>query len=153
MPLQGEYAPSPTEWVRNQVAEYEQSQGAAGNVDPDGRRIVILTTRGARSGLLRKNPVMRVEHQGAYAAVASLAGSPNNPEWFHNLVAHPELMLQDGAVVDDFVSRRLEGEERRVWWERAVAAYPTYADYQRSTSREIPVLLLRRAEVQRRVAR
>ncbi|MCW2848473.1 MAG: hypothetical protein JWR90_2447 [Marmoricola sp.] len=147
MPLQGTYAPSPTAWVRDHVERYERSNGESGGADPEGRRIVILTTRGAQSGLLRKNPVMRVEHDGDYAAVASLAGAPRNPEWFHNLVANPHLMLQDGSMRDDFVARRLEGRERDVWWQRAVVAYPTYADYQLSTEREIPLMLLHRAVV------
>jgi deazaflavin-dependent oxidoreductase (nitroreductase family) len=105
----------------------------------------VITSRGARSGKLRKNPVMRVEHDGAYAAVASKGGSPEHPEWYHNLVADPHVLLQDGAEPHDYVARLVEGEERAAWWERAVAQFAPYAEYQRNTDREIPVFVLERA--------
>lgn len=143
--LNGHYVPSPTEWVRDQVAEYEASEGTRMNADPDGRLIVILTSRGARSGSTRKNPVMRVEADGTYAVVASLAGAPENPQWFHNLVRHPRVALQDGADRHEYDSRLVTGDERALWWSRAVAAYPTYADYQVNTDREIPIFVMERA--------
>lgn len=142
MTLDGDYEPSPTDYVRAQVEEYEASGGTRMNTDPDGRPIVILSSRGARSGKLRKNPVMRVEHAGQYAVVASLAGAPRNPQWFHNLVRDPVVALRDGSELHQYTARRLSGAERQEWWERAVDAYPTYAGYQASTSREIPVFLL-----------
>lgn len=143
MPLEGEYEPSPAEWVRNQVAEYEASRGARANTLRDtGLPIVIVTTRGARSGKLRKSPVMRVEHGGEYAIVASKGGSPTHPVWYHNLKADPTAVtLQDGPEPMDVTVRELEGEERALWWERAVEAYPPYAEYQEKTDRLIPVLL------------
>ncbi len=144
MALQGEYEPSPSTWVREQVALYEATDGAEGNTIMD-RPIVVITSRGARSGRLRKNPVMRVEHEGVYAAVASQGGAPEHPAWFHNFVADPHVDLQDGAEKHEYVARLAEGDERAVWWERAVAAFPPYADYAVKTEREIPVFLLERA--------
>ena len=146
MPLDGEYEPSPTKWVRDQVAEYEASNGERANTLRDtGYPIVVITSVGAKSGHLRKNPVMRVERDGAYLAVASLGGAPQNPEWYHNLVAHPEVELQDGAEKHVYTARILEGEERADWWQHAVATWPTYASYQEKTDREIPLFLLERA--------
>jgi deazaflavin-dependent oxidoreductase (nitroreductase family) len=143
MPLEGEYEPSPWEWVRDQVAEYERSGGRRANTLTDtGLPIVIFTTRGSRSGRIRKTPVMRVEHDGEYALVASMGGAPQNPVWFHNLVAHPDaVMLQDGPEPFDVVVRQVSGEERALWWERSVRAYPPYAEYQERTAREIPVFV------------
>jgi F420H(2)-dependent quinone reductase len=141
MPLQGEYEPPTSQWVREQVEEYEGSGGTRG-VMLHGRPTVIVTSRGARSGKLRKNPVMRVEHDGAYAAVASKGGAPEHPAWYRNLVEHPLVELQDATVKGDFTARELSGEERAVWWERAVEAFPNYAEYQEKTDREIPVFLL-----------
>ncbi len=143
MPLDGEYEPSPWDWVREQVAEYEASNGERANTLADtGLPIIVITTRGRKSGKLRKTPLMRVEHGGEYALVASLGGAPNNPSWYGNLVADPTaLMLQDGAEARDYVARELEGEERAEWWDRAVNAYPEYAEYQQKTDRTIPVLL------------
>lgn len=146
MPLTGEYEPSPEQWVRDQVELYESSGGTKGTT-LRGLPVVILTTRGARSGLLRKTPLMRVEHHGEYAAVASLGGAPRHPVWYHNLVAHPHVELQDGPVVQDLVARLLHGREREQWWERAVAAFPDYAEYQRKTQREIPVFVLEAPEL------
>ena len=141
--LQGDYAPSPWQWVRDQVAEYEASGGARANtlMDTD-LPIIVVTTRGAKSGKLRKNPVMKVEHDGEYALVASKGGSPENPEWYHNLVAHPdEVVVQDGPEPFAATIREVTGDEKAEWWERAVAAYPPYAEYQEKTARPIPVFI------------
>ncbi|MFC5177556.1 nitroreductase family deazaflavin-dependent oxidoreductase [Nocardioides taihuensis] len=146
MTLVGEYEPSPSQWVRDQVEEYEASGGTRANVlrgNPDWP-IVVITSRGARSGKLRKNPVMRVEHDGVYAAVASKGGAPEHPEWYHNFVADPHVLLQDGPEPQEYVARIVEGEERAVWWERAVAQFAPYAEYQQNTDREIPVFVLER---------
>jgi len=148
MPLEGEYEPSPWDWVRQQVEEYEASNGERGNTLRDtGLPVVILTTRGAKSGKLRKTPVMRVEHDGEYAIVASLGGAPKNPSWYGNLVADPTaLMIQDGPEPHDYVARELDGEERELWWNRAVATYPPYAEYQEKTTRVIPVFVATRSD-------
>lgn len=146
MPIEGEYEPSPSEWVRDQVAEYESSGGTRGNTLRDtGLPIVVVTTRGRVTGRIRKNPVMRVEHGGAYAIVGSKGGAPEDPSWVGNLRAHPgEVMLQDGPEPFDVDIRELSGEERRLWWDRAVEAYPPYAEYQEKTERLIPVFLATR---------
>ena len=144
MALTGTYVPSTSEWVRDQVEKYEASGGAEGN-EIMGLPIVVITSRGAKSGNLRKNPVMRVEHDGVYAAVASKGGAPEHPEWYHNLVADPHVDLQDGPEPRSYVARIATGEERAEWWGRAVAAFPNYAEYQTKTDREIPVFLLERA--------
>jgi deazaflavin-dependent oxidoreductase (nitroreductase family) len=146
MSLQGEYEPSPAEWVRNQVAEYESSKGERANTLRDtGMPIIVVTTRGNKSGRIRKNPVMRVEHGGEYALVASKGGTPTNPVWYHNLVADPKaVVIQDGPEPFDAVVRQLSGEERATWWARAVEAYPPYAEYQKKTTRQIPVFLASR---------
>jgi F420H(2)-dependent quinone reductase len=146
MALVGEYEPSPSEWVRDQVEEYESSGGERGNTLRDsGLPIVIFTTRGQRSGKLRKVPVMRVEHGGQYALVASKGGAPDHPQWYYNLVAYPDdVELQDGPEPFDVVVRRVTGEEYQEWWERAVAAFPPYADYKTKTDREIPVFIASR---------
>ncbi|MEU9502018.1 nitroreductase family deazaflavin-dependent oxidoreductase [Streptomyces sp. NPDC048196] len=141
MPLQGEYEPSPTPWVREQVEEYESSGGTRGTTIR-GLPVVVLTTRGARSGRIRKSPVMRVEHEGTYAVVASLGGAPKNPLWYHNMVADPRVELQDGPVRRDMTAREVTGEEKAVWWGRAVEAFPDYDAYQKKTTREIPVFVL-----------
>jgi F420H(2)-dependent quinone reductase len=148
MPLQGEYEPSPLDWVREQVKEYEASNGQRANTLLDtGLPVVIVTTRGRKSGKIRKFPLMRVEHDGEYALVASLGGAPTNPTWYGNLIADPTaLMIQDGAEPRDFVAREVHGNEREVWWERAVEAYPSYADYQMKTSRIIPVFVATRSD-------
>jgi F420H(2)-dependent quinone reductase len=140
MALQGEYEPSPHKWVRDHVEEVESSRGTRG--DMRGMPIVVLTTKGAKTGKVRKVPVMRVEHGGVYAAVASLGGAPQNPVWYNNLVAHPQIQLQDGPHRFDLAAREVTGDERAIWWERAVGAYPDYADYQRKTTRTIPVFVL-----------
>ena len=146
MALTGTYVPSKADWVREQVEAYEASGGKEANTLRDtGYPIVVITSVGAKSGNLRKNPVMRVERDGAYLAVASMGGAPENPEWFYNLVAHPEVELQDGPEPHLYKARLLEGEERADWWEHAVATWPTYASYQERTDREIPLFLLERA--------
>src|SRR4051812_19130172 len=125
MPLEGEYAPSPWDWVREQVEEYEASGGERANTLLDtGRPVVIITTRGAKSGKIRKFPLMRIEHDGEYALVASMGGAPKNPTWVANLVAHPEVMIQDGPEPRDYAVREADGEERDAWWQRAVAVHP-----------------------------
>jgi deazaflavin-dependent oxidoreductase (nitroreductase family) len=146
--LQGDYEPSPSEWVRDQVAEYEASGGARGNTLLDtGMPIIVVTSRGAKSGRLRKNPVMRVEYEGAYALVASKGGAPENPEWFYNLVTYPnEVTVQDGPEPVAVTVRQIEGDERAAWWERAAAVYPPYNEYQENTDRRIPVFLATRAD-------
>ena len=140
MALTGTYVPSPSDWVREQVERYEASGGAEANT-LKGVPIVVITSRGARSGKLRKNPVMRVEHAGAYALVASKGGAPEHPTWYHNIVSHPTVELQDGPDRRDYSVRLADGEERAAWWERAVAVWPAYADYQEKTDREIPVFV------------
>lgn len=141
MPLTGEYEPSPEAWVREQVEKYEASGGEEAG-DLKGMPVVVLTTKGAKSGKLRKQALMRVEHDGHYAVVASLGGAPKHPVWYFNIKAEPLVELQDGAVRKDYVAREVTGEEKAVWWERSVAAYPDYADYQAKTDREIPVFVL-----------
>ena len=146
MPLTGEYEPSTWDWVREQVETYERTGGREADTLLDtGMPIIIVTTRGRRSGKLRKTPLMKVEHEGDYALVASKGGSPDHPEWYHNLVADPTaVMIQDGPEPFDVVVREVEGDERAAWWERAVAAYPPYAEYQENTDRLIPVFVTSR---------
>jgi deazaflavin-dependent oxidoreductase (nitroreductase family) len=148
MALHGEYEPSPAEWVRNQVAEFEASDGQRANTLPDRPDwpIVVITSVGASSGKLRKNPVMRVEHDGVYAAVASKGGDPEHPVWYHNFLAHPEVDLQDGAEKHTYAARVAEGSERAEWWDRAAAVYSPYLEYQEKTDREIPVFILERVQ-------
>jgi F420H(2)-dependent quinone reductase len=148
MPLEGVYEPSPWDWVREQVDEYLASNGERANTLLDtGLAVVIVTTRGHKTRKIRKVPLMRVEHQGEYALVASLGGAPTNPTWYGNLIADPTaLMIQDGAEPHDYVAREAEGDERALWWDRAVEAYPSYADYQERTSRIIPVFVATRSD-------
>jgi deazaflavin-dependent oxidoreductase (nitroreductase family) len=141
MPLTGEYAPSTSDWARNQAEKYEATDGAEANTIM-GKPIIVLTSVGARTGLLRKTALMRVEHDGEYAIVGSLGGAPKNPVWVHNIRKNPHVELQDGAVKQDYTVREVSGEEREVWWERSVAAYPPYAEYQMKTERLIPVFVL-----------
>ena len=141
MTLQGEYAPSPSKWVREQVELYESSGGTEGTT-LRGLPVVIVTSVGAKSGKIRKTPLMRVEHAGSYAAVASQGGAPEHPTWYFNLVAHPEVELQDGPTRQRYVARLVEGEEKADWWDRAVEAFEDYADYQERTEREIPLFVL-----------
>ncbi|MHA6693602.1 nitroreductase family deazaflavin-dependent oxidoreductase [Homoserinimonas sp. A520] len=141
MPLQGEYAPSTSGWARDQAELYESSGGTEGTT-LRGMPVVLLTTVGAKSGKLRKTPLMRVEHGGEYALVASQGGAPKHPVWYFNLLKNPNVELQDGPARGDYTARLVEGDEKPVWWERAVAAFPNYADYQQKTEREIPVFVL-----------
>jgi deazaflavin-dependent oxidoreductase (nitroreductase family) len=143
MSIDGEYEPSAWDWVRDQVEEYERTGGQQANTLMDtGLPVIIVTTRGNKSGKVRKMALMRVEHDGAYALVASKGGMPHHPVWYFNLKAHPdEVVIQDGPTPFDAEVRELEGDERETWWERAVAAYPPYAEYQANTERRIPVLL------------
>jgi deazaflavin-dependent oxidoreductase (nitroreductase family) len=143
MPVNGEYEASPSEWVRDQVTAYEESHGTRANTLRDtALPIIIVTTRGNRSGKVRKTPVMRVLYDGAYALVASKGGAPTHPVWYYNLVGNPgEVAIQDGPEPFDVVVRQVRGDERAIWWQRAVAAYPPYGDYQQKTEREIPVFI------------
>jgi F420H(2)-dependent quinone reductase len=147
MPLDGDYEPSPSRWVREQVETYEASGGERGNTLLDtGLPVIILTTRGNKTGKLRKTPLMRVEHGGEYALVASQGGAPTNPVWYYNLEADPTgVTIQDGPEPVEVRIRKVEGQERAEWWERAVAAYPPYAEYQTRTDRQIPVFVATRA--------
>jgi F420H(2)-dependent quinone reductase len=140
MPLTGEYEPSTSDWAREQTERFEKSGGTEGNTMRD-MPIIVMTSVGARSGKLRKTPLMRVEHEGEYAVVASLGGAPKHPVWYHNLKKYPHVELQDGPVKRDYLAREVTGE-KAAWWERSVAAYPDYADYQKKTTREIPVFVL-----------
>jgi len=141
MSLNGEYEPSTAQWVRDQVDEYEGSGGTSGTMMRD-MPVIIVTTIGAKSGKVRKVPLMRVEHDGEYAAVASMGGAPKNPVWYNNLVADPRVELRDGEVVQPMTAREVTGAEKAIWWERCVAAFPDYADYQAKTERSIPVFVL-----------
>ncbi|MCK0519177.1 nitroreductase family deazaflavin-dependent oxidoreductase [Williamsia sp. DF01-3] len=145
MPLQGEYEPSTSDWAREQAEKIEASGGTEGN-ELNGMPVVVLTSVGRKSGKLRKSPLMRVENEGKYAAVASLGGAPKNPVWYYNVVANPHVELRDGPVVTDMIAREVTGDEKAEWWERAVAAFPPYADYQKKTDRAIPVFVLEPAE-------
>jgi deazaflavin-dependent oxidoreductase (nitroreductase family) len=143
MAIEGEYVPSPSDWVRKQVEEYERSGGTSGTTLLDtGLPVVVVTNKGAKTGAIRKTPLMRVEHEGRYAAVGSKGGAPENPVWVYNLRANPDVVVQDGPQTWAMKAREVTGEERDAWWERAVAAYPSYADYQKNTDRLIPVFVL-----------
>ena len=144
MAIDGEYVPSPQKWVRDQVALYEGSGGREGT-QMRGMPVIVLTSRGARSGKIRKTPLMRVEHDGTYAVVASQGGAPKHPTWYFNLVADSHVELQDREVRQDMVAREVFGEEKAQWWRRAVEAFPDYAGYQTKTDREIPVFVLESA--------
>jgi deazaflavin-dependent oxidoreductase (nitroreductase family) len=142
VPITGEYVPSSAGWVRDQVAEYESSGGTRANTLRDtDMPVIIVTYRGKQSGNVRKIALMRVEHDGDYALVASKGGAPNHPEWYFSLAADPYVEIQDGAEPRDYALREIEGGERAAWWERAVAAYPPYAEYQTKTDRLIPVFV------------
>lgn len=141
MPLSGEYAPSPLDWSREQADTYMKSGGTEGT-QLQGKPVILLTTVGAKTGKLRKTPLMRVEHDGQYAIVASLGGAPKNPVWYHNVVKNPRVELQDGTVTGDYDAREVFGDEKAIWWQRAVAVWPDYASYQTKTDRQIPVFVL-----------
>ena len=144
MPLQGDYEPSTWDWVSEQVATYERTGGQEANTLRDtGIPVIIVTCRGKSSGKIRKLALMRVEHEGEYALVASVGGGPKNPGWYHNLVAEPHVMIQDGSAPGDFRAEVVEGDERSAWWDRAVAVFPTYTEYQQKTDRQIPVFVAR----------
>jgi deazaflavin-dependent oxidoreductase (nitroreductase family) len=141
MPLEGDYEPSPESWAREQAERYEATDGREG-ADLRGRPVIVLTSVGSRTGKLRKTPLMRVEHDGVYAVVASLGGAPKHPVWYHNLKKNPHVELRDRDVKRDYRAREVDGEEKRVWWERAVETWPDYATYQTKTERRIPVFVL-----------
>ena len=141
MPLTGEYEPGTSAWSRAQTELYEATNGEKGG-DLRGRRVIVLTSVGAKSGKLRKVPLMRVEHDGVYAVVASLGGAPKHPAWYHNLKKNPHVELQDGATRRDYLAREVAGEEKVAWWAHAVEAWPDYAAYQAKTDRQIPVFVL-----------
>lgn len=141
MTFEGDYEPSPTPWVREQIARIVET-GTTDGVTVQDRPIVLLTYRGARSGKVRKTPVMRVEHDGSYAAIASQGGAPTHPQWYAGLLAEPVVEVQDGTRVGAYRAREVTGEEKSAWWARGVASYPPYDDYQARTDREIPVLVL-----------
>lgn len=141
MPLTGEYEPSTSEWARTQAEAFEASGGLEANT-LRGRPIIVLTSVGAKSGKLRKNALMRVEHDGVYAVVASKGGAPNPPVWYYNLKANPHVELQDGPVKRDYLAREVGGDEKATWWQRAVETWPDYDEYQRKTDRPIQVFVL-----------
>jgi deazaflavin-dependent oxidoreductase (nitroreductase family) len=141
MPLTGEYAPSTATWARKQAELYEATNGEKGG-DLRGRPVIILTSVGAKTGKLRKTALMRVEHDGVYAVVASLGGAPRNPVWYYNVKANPHVELQDRTTKRDYAAREVSGDEKAIWWERAVEAWPEYASYQAKTDRQIPVFVL-----------
>jgi F420H(2)-dependent quinone reductase len=141
MPISGEYAPSTSDWARENAEQIMESGGTAGT-SLKGKPVILLTSVGAKSGKVRKTPLMRVEHGGEYAIVASLGGAPKHPVWYFNVKAHPQVELQDGPVNGDYQAREVFGDEKAQWWERAVAAWPDYAEYQKKTDRQIPVFVL-----------
>lgn len=141
MPLTGEYEPSTSDWARENAELYMSSGGTEGT-ELKGKPVILLTTIGAKTGKVRKTPLMRVEHDGEYAVVASLGGAPKNPVWFYNIKKNPRVELQDGTRSSDYEAREIFGEEKATWWARAVEVWPDYADYQAKTEREIPVFVL-----------
>jgi F420H(2)-dependent quinone reductase len=141
MPLSGEYAPSTSDWARENAEKYMESGGTEGT-ELQGKPVILLTSVGAKTGKIRKTPLMRVEHNGEYAIVASLGGAPKHPVWYHNVKANPRVELQDGTTNGDFEAREVFGDEKAQWWERAVEAWPDYANYQKKTDRQIPVFVL-----------
>ena len=145
MPLSGEYAPSASDWARENAEKYIESGGTEGT-ELQGKPVILLTTIGAKSGKIRKTPLMRVEHDGRYAIVASLGGAPKNPVWYFNVKANPRVELQDGPENHDYEAREVFGDEKAEWWQRAVEAWPDYADYQKKTDRQIPVFVLTKVD-------
>jgi F420H(2)-dependent quinone reductase len=143
MPITGDYEPSTSDWARENAEQYMESGGTEGT-ELKGRPVILLTTIGAKTGKVRKTPLMRVEHDGEYAIVASLGGAPKNPVWYYNVKAHPQVELQDGTTSGDYEAREVFGDEKAAWWERAVAAWPDYAEYQTKTERQIPLFVLSR---------
>jgi deazaflavin-dependent oxidoreductase (nitroreductase family) len=147
MPLQGEYAPGTSAWARKQAERFEESGGTEA-ATLQGKPIIVLTTVGARSGQLRKTALMRVEHDRSYAVVASKGGAVKHPKWYFNMLANPRVELQDGPVKRDYLAHEARGEERELWWARALEVWPAYASYQRKTDRKIPVLVLEPADAE-----
>ena len=141
MPLTGDYEPSTSDWARENAEKYMESGGTEGT-ELQGKPVILLTTIGAKSGKIRKTPLMRVEHNGEYAVVASLGGAPKHPVWYHNVKKNPRVELQDGSTTGDYDAREVFGDEKAAWWERAVEAWPDYAEYQKKTDRQIPVFVL-----------
>ena len=141
MPLSGEYEPSTSDWARENAETYMESGGTEGT-ELQGKPVILLTTIGAKSGKVRKTPLMRVEHNGEYAVVASLGGAPKNPVWYYNVKKNPRVELQDGPIAGDYEAREVFDDEKAAWWERAVEAWPDYAEYQKKTDRQIPVFVL-----------
>ena len=141
MPLSGEYEPSTSDWARENAETYMESGGTEGT-ELKGKPVILLTTIGAKSGKIRKTPLMRVEHDGEYAVVASLGGAPKHPVWYYNVKKNPRVELQDGPIAGDYEAREVFGDEKAAWWERAVEAWPDYAEYQKKTDRQIPVFVL-----------
>jgi deazaflavin-dependent oxidoreductase (nitroreductase family) len=141
MPLTGDYEPSTLDWARENAEQIMASGGTEG-MDMKGKPVILLTTIGAKTGKIRKTPLMRVEHNGEYAIVASLGGAPKNPVWYYNVQKHPQVELQDGTVTADYEAREVFGDEKALWWERAVEVWPDYVDYQQKTDRQIPVFVL-----------
>ena len=141
MPLTGDYEPSSAAWARKQAERYEATNGAEAN-DLRGRPVIVLTSIGAKTGKLRKTALMRVEHDGTYAVVASQGGAPKHPVWYHNLKKNPHVELQDRGTKRDYMAHEATGGEKTVWWDRAVEAWPDYATYQTKTDRQIPVFVL-----------
>ena len=141
MPVEGTYEASPWEWVSTQVDTYESSGGTEGT-DLQGKPVIILATKGNKSGKLRKTPLMRVTDGERYTVVASLGGAPKHPVWYFNIVAEPHVTLQDGPVVKDYVAHEATGDEKAEWWKRAVEAWPAYEEYQAKTERQIPLFVL-----------
>jgi len=145
MPLSGEYAPSTSDWARENAEKIMESGGTEGT-ELQGKPVILLSTIGAKTGKLRKTPLMRVEHNGEYAVVASLGGAPKNPVWYYNIKAHPRVELQDGGETHDYDAREVFGDEKAPWWDRCVQAWPDYANYQKKTERQIPVFVLTRVD-------
>jgi F420H(2)-dependent quinone reductase len=141
MPLSGDYQPSTSDWARENAETYMESGGTNGT-ELQGKPVILLTTIGAKSGNIRKTPLMRVEHNGEYAVVASLGGAPKNPVWYYNIKKNPRVELQDGTTAGDYEAREVFDDEKVAWWERAVEAWPDYAEYQKKTDRQIPVFVL-----------
>jgi deazaflavin-dependent oxidoreductase (nitroreductase family) len=141
MPLTGEYEPSTLDWAREQAEKIMASGGTEGT-EMQGKPVILLTTVGAKTGKLRKTPLMRIEHNGEYAIVASLGGAPKHPVWYHNVKAHPRVEVQDGTSTGDYEAREVFGDEKATWWERATEVWPDYAEYQKNTDRQIPVFVL-----------
>lgn len=141
MPLTGEYEPSTADMARENAEAYLASGGTEGT-QLNGKPVILLTTVGAKTGKIRKTPLMRVEHDGEYAVVASLGGAPKHPVWYYNVKKNPHVELQDGTVSRDYEAREVVGDEKALWWDRAVAAFPDYAEYQNKTDRQIPVFVL-----------